>query len=355
MTLKIAIHPDEVVHPGGQKQSFSTRWFELARLRNIEPVPVDAYASDAMSCIAGCNAFMWRYPSSAVPRVYAHKLFYGVERGLGIPVFPSSHSAWFYEDKLAQCYFFESAQIPHAATWISWNRQDAAQFCANADYPFVLKLAGGHQSSNVRLVRSLDEALFYVDEMFSHGVVSLGYRPTSRPRMALRRLRAAAEIMKGRSLYAPNDQSELHYGYFYAQEFLPDNHHEVSAIVIGNRVFACRRFIPPGDFRTRGSAGGIDCDPEPIGEDAIRLAYKVADQLSAQTVAVDILRRGSEPVIVELTVNYASWIVRACPGHWMLTGDPATGKLTWVSGSMRAADAIFEDFLDEIDHAHHAA
>ncbi len=355
MTLKIAIHPDEVVHPGGQKQSFSARWSELARSQDIEPVTVDAFANDAMSRIADCNAFMWRYASSAVPRVYAHKLFYGVEKGLGIPVFPSMRSAWFYEDKLGQCYFFEAAHIPHAVTRIFWDRLGAEQFCNSATYPFVLKLAGGHQSSNVRLMCTQDEALFYVDELFSHGVVSLGYRPTSRPRMALRRLRAAAEIIKGRSFYAPSDQSELHYGYFYTQEFLPHNDFEVSAIVIGNRAFACRRFIQPGDFRTRGSAGGIDCDPGPISEDAIRLAYKVAHQLDAQTVAVDILRRGTEPVIVELTVNYASWIVRACPGHWILEGDPASGRLTWASGSMRAADAIFEDFLAEIHHAHHSA
>jgi hypothetical protein len=92
----------------------------------------------------------------------------------------------------------------------------------------------------------------------------------------------------------------------------------------------------------------MDWDPKAIDENAIRLAYRVARKLGAQTVAVDILRRGFEPVVNELTVNYASWVVEECPGHWILDGEPESGGLTWVSGSMRAEDAIFDDFLGEI-------
>lgn len=214
-------------------------------------------------------------------------------------------------------------------------------------YPFVLKLAAGQQSSNVRLVRTRNEALFYVDELFGHGVVSLAYQPASQSRLMLRRFRAAAEIIKGHNPYGSTSASELQHGYFYAQEFIPDNRFEISVIVIGNRAFACRRFVLPGDFRTRGSTGRIDWTPEAIGEDAIRLAFLVARKLHAQTVAVDVLRRGTEPVVVELTVNYASWVVRACPGHWLLEGEPESGTLAWVNGSVRAADVILEDFLDE--------
>jgi glutathione synthase/RimK-type ligase-like ATP-grasp enzyme len=278
-------------------------------------------------------------------------LLQAVETGLAIPVFPSTRSAWCYEDKLGQDYFFRAAGIPHAATQIFWTRQDAERFCQGATYPLVLKLAGGHQSSNVRLAATRAEALFYVDQLFGHGVVSLGYRAASRSRLLLRRLRAAADFAQGRNPYASTPEAELQHGYFYAQEFLPGNAFEISAIVIGNRACACRRFIRPGDFRTRGSSGGMDFDPAAIGEDAIRFAYRVARKLDAQTIAVDILRRGSEPVAIELTVNYASWVVRECPGHWVLEGDPESGKLAWVNGSMRAEDVTLEDFLEEIRYS----
>lgn len=348
MTLKVAIQPDEVVHPNGEHQSFSERWAELARDRDIEPVPVDVFSHDAIPQISACDAFMWRCPSSACPRVYARRLLYAVEEGLRLPVFPSLRSSWYFEDKPGQSYFFCAAGIPTPRTDIFWNRQQAEQFCDSADYPFVLKLAGGHQSSNVRLVRNRDEALFYIDQLFSRGVVSLGYRPASHPRLLLRRLRAAMEVVKGRNPNGPTTTAELQYGYFYAQEFIPENQFDFCVTIIGDRAFAFRRFNRPGDFRTSGTTGRMDWDPAMIGEDIVRLGYQVARKLDAQTVAIDMLRRGSEPVVVELTLNYASWVIRKCPGHWILEGEAESGDLKWVDHPVRAEDAIFDDFLAEV-------
>lgn len=348
MSVKIAIQRDEMVHPNGERQSFSNRWVELAQARNIEPVPVDVYSPDIIARISACDAFMWRYPSSARARSYGKRLTYAIEAGLGMPVFPSLQSSWYYEDKPGQHYFFETAGIPSANTQVFWIRQQAERFCDRTTYAFVLKLAGGHQSSNVRLVQNRHEAMFYVDELFNHGVMSLGYRPASRARLLLRRLRAAAALIKGHNPYGSTTDAELQYGYFYAQEFLPDNGFEVSVIVIGKRAFAVRRFAHPGDFRTRGSTGRMDWDPRAIGEDAIRLAYEVARKLGAQTMAVDILHRAGKPVVIEMTVNYAGWVVRECPGHWILDGEPQSGELTWLDSPMRAEDAVFDDFLSEI-------
>ena len=359
MSLRIAIQPDQVVHPNGKRQSFSTRWAELARAKNIDVVPVDVFSEDAMACISGCDAFMWRCPSSAHIRAYAKRFLYALEAGSGIPVFPSLKSSWYFEDKLAQRYFFSAADIPCARTDVFWTREAAEQFCERATYPFVLKLAGGHQSANVRLVRNRREAKFYVEELFGHGVASLGYQPASWMRLLLRRLRAAVQTLEGRNPYVPGADAELHYGYFYAQEFLPGNEFEISVIIVGNRAFAVRRFIEPGDFRTRGSSGRMDWSPESIGEDVIRLAFHTAQKLGAQTVALDILHRDREPVVMELTANYASWVVRKCPGHWVLQGDPESGSTDWTEGCTRAADAIFEDFLNELTTArplrHHGA
>ncbi len=355
MDLRIAIQPDAVVHPNGVRQSFSERWRELARERGIGTAMVDVFSDDIVAQIATCDAFMWRCPSSAHPRTYARRLCHAVEKGLGIPVFPALDDSWYFEDKIAQDYFFEAAGIPMPATRVCWTRASAMQFCDAADYPFVLKLAGGHQSSNVRLVHNRKEAHFYIDQLFGHGVVSLGYLPAGHARRLLRRLRATAAFARGLNPYGPSAEAELQYGYFYAQEFLPDNDFEISAIVIGNRAFACRRFVHPGDFRTRGSSGRIDWTPEAIGEDAIRLAYRIVHELGARTIAVDMLRRGTEPVAIELTVNYADWVVRACPGHWVLEGSPESGSLTWVDGCVDAADAVFDDFVAAISRSRHAS
>lgn len=349
MTLKIAIQADEEVlqHPQGERQSYSARWVELAKTRGITPVHVDAFAQDIISRISNCDAFMWRYSPSAHPRQYARKLLYAVEKQLGVPVFPNLKSSWHFEDKVGQYYFLAAAGIPTPITSIFWGRGDAEAFCDRAEYPFVLKLATGYQSSNVRLVNDRRTALFYVDQLFSHGVTGLGYRPASPSRLLLRRLRAAVEVAKGNNPYGPTAYAELQYGYFFAQEFLPDNAFDVRVTVTGNRAFVFRRFNRPGDFRASGS-GRIDWDHNKVDEDVVRLAYRVAHALDSQTVTVDILRRGSEAVVVELGLAYASWAVRACPGHWVLSGNPETGSMTWVEGSMHPEDAIFTDFVEQI-------
>lgn len=347
MTLKIAIQPDEVLHRNGERQSYSDRWFALARAMDVEAVAVDVFSTDVIKDISTCDAFMWRCDPSAYMRLYSSRLMYGIEEGAGMPVFPNLETRWHFEDKTAQYYFLAASGIPTPATTVSWTREQAVRFCASATYPFVLKLATGYQGSNVRLIQNIDDALFYVDEMFSHGATSLGYRPASWPRRQLRRLRAALELMRGENPYGPSPEADLQYGYFLAQEFLPANDFDVRVTIIGNRAFAFRRFNRPGDFRASGS-GRIDWEPSQIGEDALRLAYRVSRQMNAQTVAVDILRRNGEPVIVELTLAYASWAVRNCPGHWVLRGEPASGPLEWVAGSLEPADAIFTDFVAQV-------
>src|SRR5699024_410740 len=182
---------------------------------------------------------------------------------------------------------------------------------------------------------------------FGPGVVSLGQRPGSRTRLLLRRLRAAAKAARGGNPYGPTTESDVQHGYFLAQEFLPDNPFDMRVTITGNRAFVFRRFNRPGDFRASGS-GNFDWDPAQVGEDAVRLGYRVAHQLGSQTVTVDILRRNAEPVIVELGLAYASWCVRDCPGHWRLDGSPESGSLQWVEGSMEPADAIFSDFVAQV-------
>ncbi len=349
MTLKIAIQADEEIlqHRNGERQSYSARWFELARERGITTVRVDAFAQDIISRISNCDAFMWRYSPSAHPRLYAKKLLYAIEEQLGVSVFPNLKSSWHFEDKVGQYYFLAAAGIPTPVTNIFWTREDAEAFCDRAEYPFVLKLATGYQSSNVQLVRDRRSAHFYVDQLFSHGVIGLGYRPASPTRLMLRRLKAATDVAMGNNPYGPTAYANLQYGYFFAQEFLPDNAFDVRVTVTGNRAFVFRRFNRPGDFRASGS-GHFDWDPDKVGEDAVRLAYRVARILGSQTVTVDILRRDEEPVIVELGLAYASWCVEKCPGHWVLRGEPDSGTLEWAEGSMHPGDAIFADFVAQI-------
>ena len=343
---RIAIHPDHVRHRNGERQSFSERWTELGRQRGMDVRTVNAFGADIFDRLTDCDGFMWRFGYAPVPRLFAKRLLASVEHVLHIPVFPSSKTAWHFEDKLAQHYLLEAAGIPSPATSVFWNRDAALGYCQTALYPLVMKLSSGFQSANVRLVRTRAEAERWVSKMFGSGVTSID--PAISPlRRAARRVRGALRRLKGKSAARDLDRCELQHGYFYVQEFLPGNEFDTRITVIGDRAFAFRRMNRSGDFRASGS-GRIDWNAEQIDLDAVRLAYRVARQLDTQSIAVDVLRRHREPVINEISYTYASWAVRDCPGHWRLHGEPDSGRLFWVEGSTRPEDAIFDDFVSSL-------
>lgn len=95
--------------------------------------------------------------------------------------------------------------------------------------------------------------------------------------------------MAGHNPYGLTSEADLQYGYFFAQELLPDNAFDTRVTITGNRAFVFRRFNRPGDFRVSGN-GRFDWDSQAVGEDAVRLGYCVARELGSQMLTVDILR-----------------------------------------------------------------
>jgi hypothetical protein len=343
MPYTVAIQPDHLTQKNGEQQSFSSRWTARAASVGVDVRTVNVYAPDFFDRLAGCDGFMWRFGYSPNPRLFAKRLMPAIEHGLGIPVFPSTATAWHFEDKLAQSYLLHASQLPTPATWVFWDRAAALAFCRTATYPMVLKLSFGYQSGNVRLLNSADEASEWIARLFGSGVTDL-QPPTTGWRDALRRVRGAVRNLQGEPPFADLDYSELQHGYFYAQEFLPGNAFDIRVTVIGNRAFAFRRFNRPGDFRASGS-GRIDWDPLQIDEESLRLAFRASRHLGTQSLGVDLLQRDGRKVLAEISYTYASWAVRDCPGHWVLHGDADTGTLAWSDGQMHPEDAIFDDFV----------
>ena len=342
--VTIAIQPDKVVQPNGVRQSYSDRWIELAAQAGIRTRLVDVYQPDVLAQIAGCHGFMWRFGYRAPERPMAKRLLPAVEHGLGIPVFPSWKSCWHFEDKISQHYLLQAAGIPMPRTWVFWEKQQALDFVRSTSYPKVIKLTTGFRSGNVRLLRNASEGAYWVERLFGAGVWSFGpIAGDSRVRNLLRRARTSIRTVTG----THDIRDELQRGYLYVQEFLENNDFDTRVTVIGNRAFAYRRLNRPGDFRASGS-GRPDWDVSKIDLETVRLAFRVARQLETQSVAIDGMRRGQDRVVGEISYTYVSWMVRDCPGHWLLHGDSDAGQLAWVDGHLAPDDAIFEDFVRSI-------
>jgi glutathione synthase/RimK-type ligase-like ATP-grasp enzyme len=343
----IAIHPDSFTHKNGERQSFSATWSALAVNAGMSVRHVDAYADDFFEQLAGCDGFMWRFDFAAPERLFAKRLMSALEQ-VGIPVFPSWRDAWHFEDKVAQHYLLRAAGIPTPKTWVFWNRAAAMDFARSAQYPLIIKFAHGYQSANVSLLRTADEAAYWIDTLFGSGACSLHGRPPSRLRSVLRRGRASVRALRGQPLVETGRDVEWQRDYVYLQEYLPGNEFDTRVTVIGDRAFAFRRLNRPSDFRASGS-GRIQWNPLEIDQEAVRLAFRVAQTLGTRCIALDVLRRGREHVVIEISYTFASWAVRECPGHWTLRGDPRSAPLAWVTGPLAPDAAIFQDFVDTLE------
>ena len=138
---RIAIQPDNQELMSGRLQSFSTAWHEQLASAGHEARLVDAYQPCFFDALAGCDGFMWWFAHTSKPRNIGKRILPAVEHGLGIPVFPSWHTIWHFDDKIAQQYLLEAAGIPVPETRVFWLAEDARAFLQHARFPLVLKLA----------------------------------------------------------------------------------------------------------------------------------------------------------------------------------------------------------------------
>jgi hypothetical protein len=346
-SFTLAIQPDHQLLMSGRYQSFSTRWVDQIGGMGYAARLVDVVGPGGLhEQLADCDGFMWWFAHLPFPRNCAKRVLAAVEHAYGIPTFPDWRTVWHFDDKIAQHYLLEAAGVPAPRTWVFWDKSKALDFCRGARYPIVIKLASGIVSENVRLLRSFAEARPWIERLFGPGVVALAEGRVTRLGEARRRLRDAARILRKGGLTLSR-RSDLQRDYLLVQEFLPGNEFDTRITVIGNRAFGFRRFNRSDDFRASGS-GRIDWDPASIALDTVRLAFSAAHRLGTQSLAVDALRCEDSAVLVEISYYYEAWAVQACPGHWVLAGEPKDGELHWVDGEVRPDDAILEDFIDRL-------
>ncbi|MBN2563825.1 MAG: hypothetical protein JXQ75_23165 [Phycisphaerae bacterium] len=349
MKYSIGIQPDEYAMKNGTESS-SRRWLELLSQLGHEVRTVDVFRSDILHQLDGCDGFMWRHGHYADHRAIARRLLPALEYK-GLCIYPDQHTCWHYDDKIAQYYLLNGLGIPMPRTWVFWKKEEAETYIGTAEYPLVLKLWSGAGSNNVTLLRSLSEARRWVDRLFGPGVYRLSDPEGFNLRLSIGRVRRAVQwVLVGRR-WDPGTWWDLHKNYIMLQEFVPRNDFDTRITVIGRRAFGFRRFNRDADFRASGS-GKIDWDVTAVDPRFIRLAFKAAGAIRAQSCAIDGLLRDEQPVTCEITYTFASGAVRECPGHWELEGDPEQGKLIWIDGHMWPEEAQVQDFLARLDELH---
>lgn len=356
--MLIAIQPDDYTAYGKVPESdaSSPRWARLLQAAGHEVRWVDVYRPDILEQLQGCHGFMWRWGHFGGMGAIARRLLPVIERELGLIVYPNQNTCWHYDDKVAQSYLLKAKGIPIPKTW-TWYRSSDAQvwFEQEVCFPVVLKLSGGAGSENVILIRSLQEAKWWIGRMFSVGVFNLKDSVNNEKRWGLRkRVKGAGKaLLLGRPLWAPRPTAglEFHKGYMLVQEFLPNNQYDTRVTVVGNRAFAFHRKNRPNDFRASGS-GALDYNTDSIDIEFVRLAFRTSLALGTQSIAIDGLYNCiQQPVVAEVSYTYVSSAIRDCSGHWVQDGCVDDGHLAWVGGSMWPEEAQIADYIEYLSIA----
>lgn len=176
----------------------------------------------------------------------------------GIPTFPSYHTYKCVQDKIKQSTLFELLQIPHPRTRFYYGKKQKQKITEHFEFPFIGKIPrGSAMGRGVYFIRNAEELRDYLS------LTDTAYIQT----------------------YVPIDR-------------------DMRIVVIGSRVVhSYWRVAPVGDFRSNVAVGGeILLDPVP--DDALALAGRVAVQCRWDDVGIDICRYKDAYYVLEANMKY---------------------------------------------------
>jgi glutathione synthase/RimK-type ligase-like ATP-grasp enzyme len=328
--------------------SYSDKWVEYCKSNSVKYKLVNAFDSDIIEQLKGCDGFMWHWQhNDHIAQLFARQLIRSVEK-MGVKVFPDSKTSWHYDDKIGQKYLLEAVDAPLVPTYVFYNKQQAINWSEHTTFPKVQKLRKGAGSQNVKFINTIEEAYKIISKAFHNGISSYSKFTTLQENIwRFRRdksLRSFFRIGKyiGKLFlpdkYQPSYTNEK--GYIYFQNFIPNNTFDIRVVVIGNRAVAFKRFTREGDFRASGS-GNYDTNPEQIPINCIKASFEVSYKLDAQCLAYDFIMEEGEALIVEVSYAFGNKVPPQCPGYW-------NSDLTWHERKVVTEQFMIEDFLNEI-------
>lgn len=317
-----------------RKGSFSDRWIAYCEENKIEFKLVNAYSSDIIQQVVGCDAFMWHFHQGDYRDMqFAKALILSLE-AKGIRCFPDSRTCWHFDNKVAQKYLLEAIGAPLVPSYVFYTRREALHWVESTVFPKVFKLKGGAGASNVKLAHTKAEAVELINQCFGNGFRQYRWREQFKENLRKKRegkvsLRVVLRPIKYALRHYPTQFDHYHgkeIGYAYFQDFIPNNTFDIRVCVVGDRAFALKRLTRKGDFRASGS-GHIFYDKQQIDERCVKIAFDVNKKLKAQSVAFDfVFDKDNLPLIVEISYGYATKAYDNCVGYW-------TEDMIWHEGS----------------------
>lgn len=276
---------------------------------------IDLDSNNYQEEIKKFDVILWNpgYMGLRLSSHYKEKVYFA-EKILGKLFFPCFDTIWHFESKVAQNLLFENQMTPTPKTYVTYDYQNALEIIKKIEYPIVLKRSDGASSENVRLIENCKSLVNYSQRVFCDHLWS-GYRKNHSKFNLL--INNFSKRWFWSFIISQFIKSDDGMGVLYLQEFIPNNYADLRITIIGNKyAFAFWRNNRPGDFRASGS-GQIDYKRE-IPFNILRYCQNINQTLNFDTMAYDILFRGENFIINEMSYNYIDKAIFNAPGYYIL-------------------------------------
>jgi glutathione synthase/RimK-type ligase-like ATP-grasp enzyme len=259
--------------------------------------------------------------SSSMKALYDKRA--GILGHLGLPMIPSCAEIAIYENKRALAGWLEANGIPHPRTRIFCTVDEAVAFLGSASFPLVAKTSMGAGGSGVRILRSAEEALDYVERTFNgpgaprdsgpnwrrQGFAARALRKLARPAAVLARLREYRTIK--------NDAQRDHVLF---QAFVPHTF-EWRAVRIGDSFFAHKKLV-----KSDMASGSLLKEYGDPPKDLLDFVRKITDDHGFRSVAIDVFEAPEGGYLV----NEVQCVFGQSDPHQMIVED-VPGRYRWVN------------------------
>ncbi len=251
---------------------------------------------------SGCDAFLVR-PSGEITvwkQMYDERFKIMVEE-LGKIIYPTYDELWMYESKRRMYYWLKANKVPHAKTWVFYDRQEALEFAKQTELPIVYKANFGAGAYGVKIFRNRSRLLRFVNRCFSKGFII------------------------GR------DIRDKQWGSVLFQEYLPDIA-EWRIVRLGKSYFGHQK-LKKGQYHSGSKKIGWYAPPKNL----LDFAREVAERGGFSSMNLDIFETGDGKYLVnELQSVFGQsslhqMIINGKPGRYIF--DNAAGTWRFEEGS----------------------
>lgn len=331
------------IHDG---EGWNALWAEHAMNLNLNFIVLNFYSTDIVTQLKDNRVthLMWHFShNNPADILTARNILFSMEK-IGVKVFPDVNSSWHFDDKVSQKYLLEAIEAPMVKSYVFYQHKSAIEWAESVSYPKVAKLRRGAGSYNVRLIKSKEDAIKYINIMFGRGFEpSPGYLSdlTTKIKVAggikgvIRRAKKIPRYFQ--MVYRGKAGFPREKGYAYFQDFIPNNKCDYRVIVVNSKVYGMKRIVRDGDFRASG-AGVFDYSE--IEKDIIDIARETAIKLGMLSVAFDFVLKEGQPLIVEISYGFGTEGSSKVEHYWNDLDEK-------VKGRVDAAYEIIKGFINE--------